>query len=106
MSIFRFKKSDTIPALIATLDNIYDAPSSLIGASILFRMRTLGAATNTVEADAVVVDANTVKYVWQPSDSLDIGLYSAEFVVTYPNGSIRSYPNLGFMTIEIVSNLS
>lgn len=97
-----------MPGIAATLDSVFDDPTSLVGATVLFRMRRRGDTTPTVSSNATVLDtaAAIVTYNWQSTDTLSVGLYDAEFVVTYANGTQRTFPNNEYQTVEVVSNLS
>lgn len=108
MSIFYLKKSDTLPTISATLDSLYGDNHTLLGATVHFKMRKRGSTINTVDAVAAIVDvdARTVIYTWQSGDTVSVGTYDAEFVVTYADNTVRSFPNYEFLTIAIVGNLS
>lgn len=104
MATFNIKENDTSPAILYAL-----TPTSvnLGAASVQFRMRTIGSTTWTLTADAVVVTATvtpTVRYDWDAADTATPGFYEAEFVVTYSDSTIETFPNSEFLTINIVGD--
>lgn len=103
---FTIKQGDTLPALNASLKDSSGNAVDLTGATILFRMRKVGAASLTVEAAAVVVSASggTVRYNWQAGDTAVPGSYEAEFRCTLPAG-IETIPNANNIAIEVVASV-
>lgn len=103
---FTIKQGDTLPALNASLEDSSGNPVDLTGATILFRMRKVGAAALTVEAAAVIVSATggTVRYNWQTGDTATPGSYEAEFRCTLPSG-IETVPNANNIGIEVVPSV-
>lgn len=98
MATFTIKRGDTAPALrYALLPESVD----LSGASVVFIMDGLG------RAPALVVEARpaVVQYDWQPGDTDRTGLHRAEFEVTYSDGSIETYPNAGYLLVQIAEDL-
>jgi len=62
---------------------------------------------NLVNGDAVVSDGEngTAYYAWNAEDTANAGSFKAEFEVTYTDGSIETFPNDGYITIEIDPDL-
>lgn len=98
MATFYIKRGDTAPALrFALLPDTVD----LTGASVVFVMDGLGRAPALVTE----VSPPVVQYDWQPGDTDRPGLHRAEFEVTYSDGSIETYPNAGYLLVQIGENL-
>ena len=97
--MFDIKAGDTSPALLYSLVPV---TTSLLGASVEFRMRRAGGPT-VVQAPAVIVSTSppVVRYDWQPGDTAAAGLCQAEFVVTYADGSVGTFPNLEFIPVSV-----
>lgn len=105
---FYIKQNDTSPNLDATLKDGSDNAISLIGASVRFHMRAIGASTSKVDAGATVLDADagTVRYVWSTGDTDTIGSFEAEFEVTYADNSVETFPNNKFFAVEITDDIA
>lgn len=102
MTRFVIKKGDRFPALEAAVG--FD----LTGATVAFVMtaKPHGGAVKVNSATATVVSATggTVRYDWGATDTDTLGEYRAEFVATFAGGR-RSYPQAGYLEIEVVSHL-
>ena len=100
------KRGDTSPSLSYAL-----LPASVVltGATVRFNMRAKGGATVINRAAAVVVTATgepTVRYDWQAGDSAATGSFEGEFEVTYAGGAVETFPNSGFIAIEIAGDIA
>ncbi|SHL80854.1 hypothetical protein SAMN05444389_101453 [Paracoccus solventivorans] len=98
MATFYIKRGDTAPALrYALLPETVD----LSGASVAFVMDGLGRQpAHVIEARPAVV-----QYDWQPGDTDRSGLHRAEFEVTYSDGAIETWPNAGYLLVQISEDL-
>ena len=105
---FTIKQNDTSPAMLATLKDADDNPVDLTGASIRFHMRKVGSTTVKVDADATIVDddGGQVRYTWVAADTDTVGAYQAEFEVTFTGGGIETFPNNGFILVEITDDIA
>ena len=102
---FTIKRGDTSPTLRFELlpDRV-----SLAGAMVRFQMRAKGGATvidqpaqiETVFAPAVVV------HCWTSAETNEAGRFEAEFRVTYLDGSVETFPNLGFIEVFVIEDVS
>ena len=74
---------------------------------VRFYMRPPGGAVK-IEADAIVIDATAgvVRYNWLPEDTDTAGTFQAEFEVTYTDGSVETFPNLGYIEIVITDDIA
>jgi len=105
---FYVKQNDTSPFMLATLKDANEVAVDLTGASVRFHMRAVGASQVTVDADAVVTDAEAgiVKYEWDAADTDTVGSYQAEFEVTFVSGDIETFPNNGYIRVEIIDDIT
>ena len=104
MQKFIIKRGDTSPALRYALlpDSI-----SLAGASVRFQMRLRGGATlidRPAEIETVFTPA-VVAHLWQRGETDQVGRFEAEFRVTYMDGTIETFPNLGFIEIFVTEDV-
>jgi hypothetical protein len=105
---FYIKQNDTVPSIRATLQNGNGDPVDLINATVRFHMRAIGSNSTTVDAAAVIVtaEAGIVQYNWIADDTDTIGSYQAEFEVTYPDSTVETFPNDGYVRIEIIDDIT
>ena len=105
---FYIKQNDTTPSLRAALQNGSGDAVDLTNATCNFHMRPLGSTTITVDASAQIVTEATgiVQYNWIAADTDTIGSYQAEFEVTYPDGTIETFPKNGYIRVEITDDIT
>jgi hypothetical protein len=105
---FYVKQNDTSPSILATLKDAAGAAVSLAGASVRLHMRKIGFAQVTVDQAATIVTAASgeVRYDWVAADTAAVGSYEAEIEVTYADGSIETFPNDGFIRVEITDDIA
>lgn len=105
---FYIKQNDTSPAMLATLKDGTGTIIELSGSSVRFHMRPFGSSSITVDAAATIydVDNGQVAYSWSSDDTATAGSYEAEFEVTNTDGSIETFPNNGFIAVEITDDVA
>ena len=106
---FYVKKNDTAPSLRASLKDGGDQAIDLSDATVNFHMRKVGASTIKVDASAVVIGSSSdgiVQYNWTTADTDTAGTYQGEFEVTYSDGSVESFPNNGYILVEILDDIT
>lgn len=105
---FYIKRNDTSPALLASLQDANGTAVDMTAASVRFHMRQINSQVVKVDADAVIVAAEQgeVRYNWQTADTDTIGSYQAEFEVTYSDGTIETFPNDGYIPVNIVGDIA
>lgn len=105
---FYIKQDDTTPSLRADLKNGSGDSVDLLDATVRFHMREIGSTNIVVDADATVISeaGGTVQYDWVAGDTADVGSYQAEFEVTYPNSTVETFPNDGYIRVEIISDIA
>ena len=105
---FYVKQNDTSPAMLATLQDADGNAVDITAASVRFHMRTIGGSAVKTDQAAAIVDAELgeVRYDWTASDTDTIGSYQAEFEVTYADASIETFPNDGYIRVEIIDDIT
>lgn len=105
---FYIKQDDTTPSLRADLKNGSGDSVDLLDATVRFHMREIGSTNIVIDADATVISeaGGTVQYDWVAGDTADVGSYQAEFEVTYPNSTVETFPNDGYIRVEIISDIA
>ena len=105
---FYVKQNDTSPAMLATLQDADGNAVNVTGATVRFHMRAVGSTTVVVDEAATIVTAadGIVRYNWQAADTDTIGSYQAEFEVTYADASVETFPNDGYIRVEIIDDIT
>ena len=104
---FFIKRNDLSPTIRVSLKDALGAYVNLNEASVSFKMRPIrGGSIISNSAEIFETSTATVQYIWQGSDTSVSGSYNAEFEVTYADGKIESFPNSGFIRIEILEDIS
>ena len=100
------KRGDTRHAIKAVLKDSDGAPVDLTGCTVKFLMAPLGRPA-VIDREVHVQDAEAgeVWVVWVPGDTDISGVYRAEFKVTYPDGRRETFPNSGYISINIMNDL-
>jgi hypothetical protein len=70
-------------------------------------MRVKGGAVLKVNSAAAIVSAlaGTVAYTWQAGDTDTLGIFDAEWVLTYSNG-VQTVPTSGYLAVKVSAALS
>ena len=98
------KQNDTKPALVASLTDANDQAVNLTGATVVFNMRVEPAGATKVSAAAATVldsEAGEVSYSWSAANTDTADDFEAEFQVTYADSSIQTFPNDGYILIDV-----
>lgn len=105
---FYVKQNDTAPSIRATLKDGDDDAIDLTGASVRFHMRSIGGTSAKVDSAATIVTAASgiVQYDWVAADTDTVGTYQAEFEVTYSDTRIETFPNNGYIVVEITDDIT
>jgi hypothetical protein len=101
---FTIKRGDTSPALRFALlpDRV-----SLAGAVVRFQMRARGGAT-VIDQPAEILslfEPAIVAHIWAPGETETPGRFEAEFRVTYLDGTVETFPNLGFIEVFVTEDV-
>jgi hypothetical protein len=101
---FIIKRGDTSPALQFALlpDSV-----SLAGATVHFQMRPRGGSTVIDRPTKILsmFEPAVVAHIWQPGETDTPGRYEAEFRVTYLDGTVETFPNLGFIEVFVTEDV-
>ena len=108
----RLKKGDVLPVLQMTLRDSDGAALDLTAVTaVTFRMRARGDGSagelKVNSAGSVVAPATggVVEYAWQAADVNTVGVYDAEWALTYPGGG-QTVPTAGYTTVIVEQSLS
>lgn len=101
---FTIKRGDTSPALKFALlpDSV-----SLAGATVRFQMRARGGAT-VIDQPAQILslfEPAIVTHIWALGETDTPGRFEAEFRVTYLDGAVETFPNLGFIEVFVTEDV-
>lgn len=106
MNTFTTKQHDTRTALKAIHKDSTGTPVNLTGATVKFLMKS---AAGVVKVNRLAEIHNAVGgevwVVWQASEVDTTGVYRGEFEVTYADGKIETFPNSGYIVINIEPDL-
>ena len=106
MATVYVKQNDTLPSINATIKDDNSTVIDLTGATVKFFMND-STGTNKVDGtgELVVAASGTVKYDWVTGDLDTVGIYSAEFQITFIGGTILTAPSSGYITIVVGDDL-
>lgn len=104
---FFIKQNDTSPSLAAYIQTSAGDAVNLVGATAKLHIKETGGSTLLVKT-MTITDAveGLVQYDWVDPDTNIAGTYNAEIEITYSDGKIETYPNNGYFTITITSELN
>lgn len=109
MSTFYMKQNDTSPAIKIECADGDDTVIPVTGATVKFFMRASD-GTVKVNGDGVVVDGpnGIIQYDWDggAGDTDTVGVFNAEFQVTFSGGEIETFPNKGYISIVIGDDIA
>lgn len=99
---FNIKQNDTRPAIQATLT----AASTDVISSVTFRMSDKTGTRKVDHAGAIITQPSAasggvVKYQWLTGDTDTAGDYRGEFIVTFNDSRIETYPNRGYINVHV-----
>lgn len=100
------KRGDTRNAIKAVLKDGTGALVDLTECEVKFHMAPLNRSA-TISRAAHVEDAaaGEVWQVWAPGETDMAGIYRAEFEVIYQDGRRETFPNNGYISIQVVEDL-
>ena len=100
------KRGDTRHAIRAILKDSSGSPVDLTDCTVSFHMAPLGQpAVVSREVDIHDALAGEVWVVFAPGETDISGVYRAEFQVVYGDGRRETFPNDGYINIQILSDL-
>ena len=101
------KQDDTQPAMKVRLKDSAGNPANLTGASVQVAIQHYSQPAIKFNRDAYIADAVTgeVWLIWQPEETQVTGLYRIEFRVTYQDGNRETFPNDGYLMVNILERI-
>jgi hypothetical protein len=107
MTEFYIKQNDTRPDLIVQLlDGSGDAVALPNGTEVKFFMRKNGRTAPKVNGVVSTIDdpgTGKVRHSWLSSHTDEVGNYLGEFQVVFPDDSIETFPNDGYIDIQVMA---
>ncbi len=109
---FTIKKRDTSSSLFITAEDADENEVDVQGATSIFRMRPIGSLTTVIEDTADIVQngdgsdgsRGQMAYTWLTIPDT-AGIFLGEFEVTYQNGDVQTFPNDGYILINVEEDL-
>lgn len=103
---FITKRGDTRTAIKATLKDATGQPVDLTGCQVKFIMSKQNGGAK-INRDALVQDAanGVVWFVFEANEVDEIGTFKGEFEVTYGDGRVETFPNDGYIIVQINPDL-
>lgn len=101
--VFYIKTGDTAPSIEAVL-SVEGVVIDLTNATAV-RFKVAGLA---IDEPAVVEDpptAGRVRYDWATDDANQVGVFDAEFEITWTGGGIQTVPNRDYIKIYVTADL-
>jgi hypothetical protein len=99
------KKNDTYDVIEYQLENEDGTIADLTGASVNFVMGKKNKLITNSSANITSAINGIVQYQLTEIDTLVSGTFLGEFVVTFANGKVKTYPSNGYITVDIEQNL-
>ncbi len=108
MTTINIKQDDTQPAIRVRLKDSDGNPVNLTGATVRVAIQHYLLKNNiNILRDAYIADAATgeVWLVWQSEETQVPGVYRVEFRVTYQDGNRETFPNNGYLLVNILERI-
>jgi len=105
---FWIKRGDTLPIVSGYLVGADGARPNLTGATVLAKMRNARTGAVVFSTAATITDAPNagISYSWASGDTTNTLEGQLEFEVTFPSTKVESFPNPGFISVHITSDVS
>ena len=106
---FFLKQNDTAPSIRASLKDGSNSAVDLTSASVKFHMKTVFGNTTKINASANIISPETngvVQYNWTSNDTNTPGTFFGEFEVTHSDGTVETFPNNSFITVEVTEDIT
>lgn len=106
--IFTIKKDNTRPILRRQLQDGSGDPIDLTGSTVRFFMRSKNGVMLITEGACTISGDPTlgwVEYSWILADTAVSGYHRGEFQVEYSPGQFETFPNKGYLQIEVEDDL-
>jgi hypothetical protein len=106
---FFIKQNDNTPRLDVALQDDKGRPVDLTGATTVFHMRNSADDTLKIDGGSTTILAATrgeLRYSWTVANTNTAGNFEAEFQVTYPDTTIQTFPDDGYIDVIITDDVS
>ncbi len=107
---FAIKQNDTSPALEGICRDGRGRPVDMTGATVVFHMRLHPGGAVKVNGGAMgavgLATRGRQKYSWASGDVDTAGIYEGEVQATFSDGSIRTFPPVGYINIQIEDDIA
>lgn len=111
MADITMKQNDTRQPLTRNLRQTVDGVTSLLPLStaskVMLYFRPSGGSIPVVSASCVIASAagGVVRHDWLTAETATVGLYDAEFEITWSDAGVETVPNDGYFSIEFVDDI-
>ena len=107
MTTINIKQDDTQPAMKVRLKNASGNAVNLTNATVQAAIQHYSKPVIKFLRSAYVADAATgeVWLIWQPEETQVTGLYRIEFRVVYQDGNRETFPNDGYLLVNILERI-
>ena len=107
MTTINIKQDDTQPAMRVRLKDSAGNPVNLTGATVRVAIQHYSKPVIKFLRSAYAADASTgeVWLIWQPEETQVTGLYRIEFRVAYQDGNRETFPNGGYLLVNILERI-
>ena len=94
--------------MAATLKDGNEQVVEVTGESVKFHMAKLNFNSEITNATATETNGSvgTVNYYWSGGETASIGTMRCEFEVPFPTELVETYPNSGFISIQITDDIT
>jgi hypothetical protein len=99
------KKNDTHDSIEYQITNDDGSVVNLTGATVNFVMGKKNKLITNAPATITAANDGIVEYQLTSTDTLVSGTFLAEFVVTFSNGTQKTFPSNGYITVTVEQNL-
>ncbi len=106
------KMGDNAGSIAITCEDDNEDAVDIENADVLFKMRLISGgavvqelAENLQVGDGTDGSLGMVEYAWNIVLPTEAGLWHAEFEVTYADGHIQTFPNTGFISVNVTEDL-
>jgi hypothetical protein len=103
--VFIIKHNDTRTALKAILKDATGAVVNLTGCQVVFIMTYQGKVLINRQALIMNETGGEVWVVFTKQETAQVGSMNGEFKVTFPDTSIETFPNGGYIQMQILPDL-
>ena len=103
---FTTKRGDFRAAIKASLKDTSGQPVNLTNCTVKFVMADLRGGVK-INRNAIIQDAvnGIVWFIFEANEVDEAGIFRGEFEATYADGRVETFPNEGYINVQINSDL-